>query len=362
MAVHLSGVRHSVVYRAPSGNPLNYFGWPTVAKLDSGKLVVGASGFRAAHVCPFGMTVLWESSDDGASWSKPVILNNSAADDRDAGIVPLGGGDYLVSWFTSDVSDYIEWYDPIKPYRAVLEGWDKTAIARAIGSYVRRVNADGSFGPATAVQVSAPHGPIRLADGRLFYLGVPFGRLDAEGKVEFKQEYFGVQELLALESRDQGATWRALGKVPPVAADLQIYEPHAIELADGRILGAIRVEPGLSTWLVESADGGMTWSEPRRAVESGSPPHLFRHSSGAIVLSYGYRQEPFGQRAVVSRDEGATWGEELIIRADGLGGDLGYPSSVELADGSILTVCYQALPEDDGACSILASTWRLPEA
>ena len=92
----------------------------------------------------------------------------------------------------------------------------------------------------------------------------------------------------------------------------------------------------------------------------GTPPHLLRHSSGAIVLSYGYRNPGYGQRARVSYDEERTWSEDIVIRDDGESGDLGYPCSIELRDGSIFTVYYQALPGRKNT-SILWSRWMLPE-
>lgn len=36
----------------------NYFAWPTIAKLQNGKIAVVASGFRLKHVCPFGKAVI----------------------------------------------------------------------------------------------------------------------------------------------------------------------------------------------------------------------------------------------------------------------------------------------------------------
>ena len=42
-----------------------------------------------------------------------------------------------------------------------------------------------------------------------------------------------------------------------------------------------------------------------------------------------------------SRNDGRTWDADWILRADGPDGDLGYPSTVELGDGSLLTVFYQ---------------------
>ena len=40
---------------------------------------------------------------------------------------------------------------------------------------------------------------------------------------------------------------------------------------------------------------------------------------------------------MISTDDGQTWEQAIVLRDDGPDGDLGYPASVELADGSILT-------------------------
>ncbi|OPZ81583.1 MAG: hypothetical protein BWY76_02982 [bacterium ADurb.Bin429] len=108
-----------------------------------------------------------------------------------------------------------------------------------------------------------------------------------------------------------------------------------------------------------SDDDGATWSVPVPLNYHGSPPHLLRHSSGALLLTYGYRQAPFGQRVAISTDEGATWTHDWIIRDDGPTGDLGYPSTVEMADGSLFTVCYQQVAEGE-KCALLWSRWQLP--
>ena len=92
----------------------------------------------------------------------------------------------------------------------------------------------------------------------------------------------------------------------------------------------------------------------------GSPPHLLRHSSGAIVMVYSYRVKPYGQRARVSCDEGATWSEEIPLRTDGYlpSIDLGYPASVELPGGEILTIYYQTLAPGDHP-GIMYTKWKL---
>ncbi|NLF60592.1 MAG: exo-alpha-sialidase, partial [Lentisphaerae bacterium] len=90
-----------------------------------------------------------------------------------------------------------------------------------------------------------------------------------------------------------------------------------------------------------------------------SPPHALRHSSGAIVCVYGYRLAPYGQRAMISRDHGMTWQHDIILRDDGPDNDLGYPASVELPGGDLLTVYYQKLNRGE-KCSLLYTRWQLP--
>ena len=74
----------------------------------------------------------------------------------------------------------------------------------------------------------------------------------------------------------------------------------------------------------------------------------------------GYRREPYGERAMISRDGGASWEYDYILRDDGPDSDLGYPSSVELADGSILTAYYQKLARVEDKCGFLWTRWDLP--
>lgn len=112
------------------------------------------------------------------------------------------------------------------------------------------------------------------------------------------------------------------------------------------------------TCLTRSHDGGKTWSMPEQMDVQGSPPHLMVHSSGAVIMTFGRRIAPFGERAVVSYDNGRTWEREYVLRDDGVDGDLGYPATVELSDGSLITVYYQRVP-GDRQDSILYTRWEL---
>ena len=75
-------------------------------------------------------------------------------------------------------------------------------------------------------------------------------------------------------------------------------------------------------------------------------------------MSYGYRRKPFGNQARISEDHGRTWSAPITISADGHSGDLGYPSTVELDDHSLLTVWYEQL-KDNPYAVLRQARWRL---
>jgi Neuraminidase (sialidase) len=136
-----------------------------------------------------------------------------------------------------------------------------------------------------------------------------------------------------------------------------------VELASGKLLAMIRNEPKDRTQCFllqsESTDGGKTWSAPRSTGIWGYPPHLIQLKNGWVLASYGYRREPFGERACVSRDEGKTWDVANEILLNGAPSpDLGYPSTVQLDDGSLLTVYYQAEKIGQPTC-FMSTHWRL---
>lgn len=361
---------HGVVCALP-GEFFGYFGWPSVARLGNGDLLVVASGLRHAHVDPFGRTVLLRSTDEGRTWTTPQVINDLPIDDRDAGVVALGGGRVLATWFTSDTrrydiaQAYRDLDDPVAVqryedgFRRLTEG----AVNHWLGSWTRLSEDNGeSWELPLPVPVTAPHGPIFLhKEGALLYLGKAFSHRRDEG-------------IEAYRSEDRGHTWHWLGSVPlyPHTVAEHYHEPHVVALPGGRLLGLIRIQdhgdapplakagiPTFSMMQTSSDDGGRTWSTPAPLGFHGSPPHLVLHSSGAVVAVYGYRLAPYGQRAMVSCDLGESWDAGYILRGDGPDGDLGYPASVELSDGSLFTVYYQKRAASE-PCSLLWNRWSLP--
>ncbi|OQA84014.1 MAG: hypothetical protein BWY31_02635 [Lentisphaerae bacterium ADurb.Bin242] len=352
---------HSTIYQARKNDFLGYFGWPTVCRTEDGTLYVSASGFRNNHICPFGKSVLFSSRDDGITWSLPEVINDSKIDDRDAGVLALKGNKLLYSWFTSDTRYYKDKFFSGPLYQAIYDSWTDEDVQRELGTFVRMRETDGRWNRKVFTGVTAPHGPIQLKNGRLFYIGRRFGNFkNGRYRAESMRDLC-CSPLRISVSNDEGKSWMSIGEILPPKG-VKFCEPHAVELENGNILAMIRTQNDSIFELRQSisCDGGKTWSNPRK-IANGAPPHLLRHSSGIIICSYGYRSPGYGQRVMFSKDEGENWDIDWIIRDDGTDWDLGYPSSVEKKDGSVLTVYYQASEKDNPITGILASAWFMPD-
>ena len=181
------------------------------------------------------------------------------------------------------------------------------------------------------------------------------------------------------------------------------HEAHVIQLESGRLLGAFRYQrpprPGETpdeiralggspdwahpttgkrarnafkhVWLGDSDDDGRTWKnlravrdrEGRPLLDFGEPHgQLVQTPDGRVVLVHDcrYPYEESHTRARVSNDEGRTWGPEIYCVSDGMG----YPSSVALSDGTIITITgntkLDATFRPIGGWRVQAVRWRLP--
>jgi hypothetical protein len=321
-----------------------YHGWPTLARRASGELLVVCSGGRETHVCPFGRVELIRSKDEGKTWSWPEVVIDGPIDDRDAGVVETAKGSLLVTTFTSLA------YEPILQKAEQAGNWEAAKLLRwqaahnridaeqrqaALGVWMKRSTDGGvTWSGRYDCLVDSPHGPVQLADGRLLYAGKDLWR---------EPHRVGV-----CESKDDGQTWSWLAEIPTRTGDdhTRYHELHAVETAKGSIIVQIRnhnAKHSGETLQSESNDGGKTWTEPHSIGVWGLPSHLLRLRDDRLVMSYGHRRAPLGNQARVSEDHGRTWSEPVLLSTDGHSGDLGYPSTVQLTDGSLLTVWYESL-------------------
>ena len=346
-----------------------YAGWSTVARRANGELWVTWSGGRDGHVCPMGQVRAMTSRDDGATWTYPRVLLDSPTDDRDSGVLETAKGTLLVTTFTSlAYEDHLAksvMYMPVAGKSSAMRPMPPEVVARwqatqkrltaderqaELGEWVLRSTDGGlNFSARIATIVNSPHGPLQLKDGRILYIG--------------KELWTKNQRIGAVESKDDGLSWNWLSEIPGRPGDdveRDYHELHAVESDDGRIVAQIRHQGKVDknwTLQTESTDGGKTWTIPR-AITFGIPSQLLKLRDGRLLMTYGHRRLPFGNQARLSTDHGRTWSEPMIVSGDGTVSDLGYPSTVELADGTLLTVWYENMKGLDRAV-LRQAKWQL---
>ncbi len=373
-------IKKGLIYRAVSG-PFRYQAWPSVCMDENGILYTVWSGQRSSHVCPFGKNLMSVSSDGGESWSAPSIVNDTWLDDRDTGITYLGNGKMILSYFNHPAKVYRtiwrNWIvnDADERFRPMVDGYLKAYEKYSpeedfAGSFIRRSTDYGkTWEDAVKMPVSTPHGAVKTKSGRLLYLGREFPGLASRYGSSFPEDGDTVKKedqgrIFLYESFDDGKTWTMISKLPleSTADHNTLHEPHIVELENGELIAAIRAhdDPELDRfgiYLMSSKDGGKNWSDAWSYGRIGSPPHLLLRKDGSVLMTYGRRSEPFGIRAAVSFDGCKTFGEEFVL-SDAPNGDLGYPATVELSDGSLLTVYYQQYENDDRT-SICFTKWKI---
>lgn len=340
-----------------TSQPHLYSGWPTLARRRNGQLLLVCSGGREAHVCPFGRVELLTSDDEGQTWTWPRTLLDSAIDDRDAGVVETAKGSLLVTTFTSLAYEDVfakakDWpAERTAAWNAVHARITPEQRKKDLGVWMIRSTDGGlTWSARYDCLVNSPHGPVVLGDGRLLYAG--------------KQLWTPEKRNGVCLSEDDGQSWQWRAEIPTRRGDdaKQYHELHAVETATGTLLVHLRNHnktDDRQTLQCESSDGGKTWSTPHPIGVWGLPSHLLRLKDGRLVMSYGYRRQPFGNQARVSEDHGKTWSAPLTLSDDGIGGDLGYPSTVELKDGSLLTAWYEVRREPRGRAVLRQTRWKL---
>lgn len=154
---------------------------------------------------------------------------------------------------------------------------------------------------------------------------------------------------MCVRTTDGGKTWLQQSWIgPQPGPGGYAIMPSTVRLSESELFTFIRRRSDTSRekrWWIEpfrSLDNGKSWilEEHNSIDNAGNPPHMIKLNDGQLILTYGYRRSPFGIRARTSKDGGKTWSKELVLRDDAANWDLGYPRTVQRADGKLVTVYY----------------------
>ncbi|EDY81005.1 BNR/Asp-box repeat domain protein [Verrucomicrobiia bacterium DG1235] len=350
-----------------------YCAWPAIARAQNGDIIVLFTRTEE-HMAPNGEIMLSRSTDNGRTWQPPAVAYDTVIDDRESGLTTLADGTLLTHLRSVrfEASSYQNLPDTAYPPE-LIERWtdyvEKPEYQNAaqLSRAWQTVSVDNgvTWAPPTP-GIDSIHGGIQLQNTGLL---VASYRNDG-GNI-------GVHA-----APNPTAPWKQIATVPcPHPDTIRFGEPHVLQLASGRIVMMIRAtakpyddgSPLCHLWASYSDDNGATWAPAYETPLWGYPPHLQQLSDGRILCTYGYRRAPFGQRACLSED-GITWSQdnEIVLRNDAANKDLGYPVSIELEPGRILSVYYQPnIPAGSNPAThpphpnrkkpgILATIWEAP--
>lgn len=354
-----------VIYHSPD----TYAPFPRLMSLSDGRLAVGTSLNTGPDHYMLGEWCVFVSPDGGANWSRAEDAVNPAIPFTWPGSSPREKWDRATRRLTDGTL-----------FATGAVGWqawpvERRAEAEAGGLFVEprhppnrpdliRVGTNTVF-----TQRSRDGGQTwerrEIALPRAGYtLGFPRDVTLRSGTLlaPLRSRSNGHGQALVLHvSRDDDHV--RLFPIPRDVYGATGSEAALVEVAPDRVLWLMRADPKrggdghlLASW---SDDGGRTWSFPTVTGIWGYPPHLLHLADGRLLCTYGHRRTPLGVQAAVSIDGGETWdiAHRAILADNGETGDLGYPMSVQLSDGSIYTAYYVTKA---GVTHCLGLRWELP--
>lgn len=345
--------------RAPTlnGNPgteyaewtRSYQGMPTVERMRNGRLwAAWTSG--GVNEGPSNYVVLVTSTDDGESWSGPILT-----------IDPPGYVTAFVPILWRDPDDQL-WLFWNQGHGA---WWDGRGGAWAVVAQQAH-SSDPQWGQARRLADGWPGGkPTVLGSGAWL---LPVFVSHAPSQLAEENEYYRlgltpcVVRLLSHDlgpakganvyrSLDRGGTWHFHGQAnrDDGATDVTLIEHLLVERNDGAVWMLVRTPPGIGEAF--SSDGGDTWS-PVRDSDIRHPLSRFfirRLTSGRLLMVrhdppeviYPEGCEDCGElnrshlTAYLSEDDGRSWTGGLLLDERET---VSYPDGAEARDGRIFII------------------------
>jgi hypothetical protein len=354
-------VSYCIVYR----NPQFFSSFPSIVILNSGEIMVafreaGEFSVKAAkedapsHHDNDSKCCLIFSKDGGNTFGDKLIALDFEYGINDPGLTVLKSGEILLR--TTAVQ--------VKPshLRKELEGTlmahrpDLGTVSSCMGlTFQRSLDNGKTWTDPVFVEVDGDKDfisrdpAVELEDGALV---LPV----------YKNSAVYAERAYMIRSFDQGQSWCDVSLIAEDARGeksifrgINYNEVSVLNLGKGRLLSMIRSDASFregekymaiggvgELTMAFSDNAGYSWTNPQPTGIFGQPAHLLRLKNGKILCTYGYRKAPYGIRACLSTDDGASWdvSNEILIKEGCLFWDMGYPMSIQREDGSIVTVYY----------------------
>ncbi|MCK4344187.1 MAG: exo-alpha-sialidase [Bacteroidales bacterium] len=324
----------------------NVCAWPNLTKMPDGTITALIFN-KPSHGLEEGNAVCYASKDGGRTWNYMGIpVPNEPGTNRMNLVAGLSNDGSLVT---------------------LVSGWGGKGFREYILPTVVSRSQDNGRTWTRKGSVKLPEGePILVPFGDIIRLGGKKLAASAYGYVKGRKS----NSAYLLFSYDDGYTWGdavPMGRFGDKPGEYNDYnEVATLRIRPDRWLAAARTNRSSDLELIVSEDEGKTWQVPN-TLKNGTisrryehPAHLLKLNDGRILLTYGIRWGTQGIGARVSDDEGKTWSAPMVVISHG-GSDSGYPASVQLEDGTLVTAYYSNTNKNHPRYHMGCVRWKLPK-
>ena len=329
------------------------------AVLKNGDLAVIYNETRKREHIDFDSIAMIRSHDGGLTWdqsSKQIVWPCTYHFGSDTpSLTQLSNGRLLVNFFQWAFVEQQGIYEDFGPQVRPAA----TRTPDSVG-LVTSEDSGSTWGAGFRANIAPMRwaqpidGVVELPNGTL--LMACHGHLFSRAWMEVDNLHERCRSFL-LRSDNGGLDWEYYSTIAyDPATIISFDETSLVRCANGTLVAMIRTMHGVRNrhqhlWIAFSENDGESWSRPEPTSLWGYPADLVALRDGAVLCTYGYRREPFGIRGCISKD-GRMWdvNDEFVISSGGQStrdkvGELfyhiGYPSTVQLPDGSFCTIFHE---------------------
>ena len=371
MAIRMKNARKVTIYQDPDC----YTGQVGATQLTNGDVVVVFNEMRGRRHLDFDSIALMRSEDNGETWdpSRKVMVweytHHFGADTPS--VTQLSDGRLLANWVMTAFVERKGILEDLGPQSERL-----AAMREVDGAWLCESKDDGySWGPAYKASIA----PMRWGQPTDEVIELPNGTLlmAVHGAMRARTYQYNEEPFrcFLIRSDNGGLDWEYWSTIAyDPAGILTFAEPALGRTADGTLVCMMRTmsQPRWRhqrMWFAYSTNDGESWSRPEPTKLWGYPADFTLLQDGRMLCTYGHRREPYGVRVCVSED-GINWdpANELVVREGGIAPPeavpglywhIGYPTSIQLQNGTIFSIDHQWTQEEPYVQYVVGVLWEL---
>ena len=370
MSVRMKNARQVTIYKDLD----TYTGQVGATQLANGDVVVIFNEMRGRQHLDFDGIALMRSLDNGETWdpsTKSMVWDYTHHFGADTpSIALLSDGRLLVNWVMTAFVGRKGILEDFGPQSERLE-----PMREGDGVWLCQSVDDGhTWEPAYKANLA----PMRWGQPIDEVVELPSGTLLMAVQGRMRNRYRSFEEpsrCFAIRSDNGGLDWEYWSTIAFDASGIVSFaEPALGRTADGTLVCMMRTmhQPRRRhqrMWFASSTNDGESWSRPEPTELWGYPADFTLLADGRMLCTYGHRRDPYGVRVCIS-DDGLRWdpAEVITVREGGIAPPdsvpnlywhIGYPTSIQLNDGTIFTVDHQWTQEEPYVQYVVGVLWEL---